>query len=44
MTEKRLCEVCRKEMEEDNPMELCYQCISLMERTGIGSSTMNLKE
>jgi len=44
MIEKRRCEVCRKEMEENNPMELCYHCISLIERTSIGSSTMYLKE
>jgi hypothetical protein len=44
MAEKKRCEVCRKELEEDNPMELCYHCISLIEETGIGSSTMYLKE
>jgi len=44
MNEKRRCEVCRKELEENNPLELCYHCMSLIERTGIGSSTMFLKE
>jgi len=44
MIEKRRCEVCRREMEEDNQMEICYHCISLIEKTGIGSSTIFQKE